>query len=61
MNKYDLALNPNTPPEVLKELFYCDSFIILLYLSRNPNTPRQIQKYLYYYERNETYVINNNY
>ena len=51
MNKYDLALNPNTSPKVLTTLSGDNNPVVRYYVSQNPNTPRQVQKYLYYHEQ----------
>jgi hypothetical protein len=43
MDNYDLAINPNTPPETL-ELLANDE--VRCYVARNPNTPQYIKTYL---------------
>ncbi|MDA0208563.1 MAG: hypothetical protein OT478_00015 [Cyanobacteria bacterium FC1] len=39
---FDLASNPNTPPEQLRELATCEDVAIRQLVTANPNTPTEV-------------------
>ena len=39
MSNYELALNPNTPPETLESLANDDNWLVRSHVAGNPNTP----------------------
>ncbi len=41
-----LAINPNTPPEILDRLAEDLDWFVRRYVARNPNTPEYIKDYL---------------
>jgi hypothetical protein len=46
MSNYDLAINPNTQPEVLERLANDKYWHVRSGVARNPNTPQYIKDYL---------------